>query len=510
MMGQKRNSRPSLRSALVIGVLVVAATIGYVYRPGRRHASVPPVQKYTLAHVARTDLFPALTAGGRVESVKRTEIHCELENIGIGVQGQRIWAGGASVLLSIVPDGTVVHKGDVLAVLDSSDYEELLRQEKMTVERARADFKAAELSNEIAKLAVHEFRDGSMKEAVKEFEGSLALAESELVRIKDRLDWVRRMKQKGYVPAAQVTSEEFNHARALFSLSEERAAYELYTKWMAPRTLRGLEVNVLGTQATLDYQRSRLSRHLDRLAKLEKQVELCTMRAPHDGFVIFANDTRRQIIIEEGMYVRQRQTLMYLPELDNLEVVTPLHESIVKEVAKGMRARVYVEGLSGRKLEGRVTDIAILPTFNWFSDVRYFDGKVRLDNPPRGILPGMTAQVEIALDRKEDVLAVPTVAIAHEDGREFCYVAHDDGLERREVKLGEGTRDLLEISEGLNEGEEVVLNPVHSEVEADTFDETLLVSQAKIAKDPVEEVADLPVREVSPKRPAARQVDALQ
>ena len=327
-----------------------------------RHSSVPPAEKYALAHVQRTDLYPALTAGGRVESSKRTVIQCELENIGIGVMGERLWAGGASVLLSIVPEGSIVHRGDVLAVLDSSDYEELLRQEKMTVERARADFQAAELSNEIAKLAVHEFRDGSMKEAIKEFEGSLALAESELVRIKDRLDWVRRMKQKGYVPAAQVTNEEFNHARALFALSEERAAYELYTKWMAPHTLRGLEVNVLGTQATLDYQRSRLQRHLERQAKLEKQVELCTIRAPHDGFVIYANDSRRQIVIEEGMYVRQRQDLMYLPELDKLEIVTPLHESIVREVAKGMRAKVFVDGLPGRRLEGQVTEVATLPT----------------------------------------------------------------------------------------------------------------------------------------------------
>ena len=124
-----------------------------------------------------------------------------------------------------------------------------------------------------------------------------------------------------------------------------------------------------------------------------------------------------------------------------------------------MRAKVYVEGLPGRKLEGHVTEVAALPAYNWCSDVRYFDSKVKIENPPRGILPGMTAEVEIALDRKEHVLAVPTVAIAHEEGREFCYVVHDEGLERREVKLGEGTRDLLEISEGLHEGEQVVLNP---------------------------------------------------
>ena len=240
---------------------------------------------------------------------------------------------------------------------------------------------------------------------------------------------------------------------------------------------------ILAAEATLKYQTSRLNRNLERLARLEKQVQLCTIRAPHDGFVIYANDQRREIRIEEGMYVRQKQDLIYLPDLDQMEVVTDLHESIMQEVTKGMRASVVVEGMPNRRLEGHVTDIATLPTYNWRSDVRYFDGKVKLDNPPRGILPGMTAHVEIALDRRDHVLAVPVEAVTQEDGREICYVAHEDSLERREVKLGEGTLDLLEISGGLHEGEQVVLNPVLSEVEQDTNEETPLVSEAALCRE---------------------------
>ena len=71
----------------------------------------PWLEKYALAHVSRTDLFPALTASGRVESSKRTLIECELENITIGIMGQRFTAGGASVLLSVVPEGSYVQQG---------------------------------------------------------------------------------------------------------------------------------------------------------------------------------------------------------------------------------------------------------------------------------------------------------------------------------------------------------------------------------------------------------------
>ena len=93
---------------------------------------------------------------------------------------------------------------------------------------------------------------------------------------------------------------------------------------------------------------------------------------------------------------------------------------------------------------------------NWRSDVQYFEGIVKLENVPGGLRPGMTAEVEIALPRLDDVLAVPSEAVVVENGHDFCFVVHEDGLERREVKLGQVTHELSEVTEGLEEGEQVV------------------------------------------------------
>ena len=273
-----------------------------------------------------------------------------------------------------------------------------------------------------------------------------------------------------------------SHAKAVFALNQERAAYELFMHWTAPRTLKELQNEVLGAEATLNYQQSRLTRHLGRLAKLEKMVELCTIRAPHDGFVIYANNPRRDIRIEEGISVYQKQDLFYLPDLNDMEVITSLHESIVKEISKGMRTKVWIEGLPNRRLEGHVTDVAAIPTSEWRTDVRYFDGKVKLDTAPPGIRPGMTAQVEIALKARDHVLAVPAQAVAFEEGHRVCYVAHEEGLERREVKLGEGTEDFLEISHGLHEGEQVVLNPALADVQDDISEETPLAAETTLSQ----------------------------
>ncbi len=57
------------------------------------------------------------------------------------------------------------------------------------------------------------------------------------------------------------------------------------------------------------------------------------------------------------------------------------------------------------------------------------------------------------------MLAVPSDAVRVENGHDFCFVVHEDGLERREVKLGQVTSELSEVTQGLEEGEEVVINP---------------------------------------------------
>jgi HlyD family secretion protein len=146
-----------------------------------------------------------------------------------------------------------------------------------------------------------------------------------------------------------------------------------------------------------------------------------------------------------------------------MEVVAMLHESIVDDVGPGMRARVHVESMSKRQLEGHVVAVSPMAMMNWRTDVRYFEGIVKLENPPRGLRPGMSAEVDIAMPRRENVIAIPAGAITLDDGHEVCFVVHEDGLERREVKLGQVTRDLAEVTEGLTEGEQIVLNPSNSE-----------------------------------------------
>ena len=146
-----------------------------------------------------------------------------------------------------------------------------------------------------------------------------------------------------------------------------------------------------------------------------------------------------------------------------MAVAVLLHETVVDRVRVGMTARVRVEALAGRTLEGRLTSVSQLP---WTdkkskagSEVTYFLGQVQLTTLPHGLRPEMSAEVVIVTEQRKEVLAVPPSAVTFEDGQDVCYVACHDHLERRPVKVGQTTPSLLEVVKGLEENEEVVLAP---------------------------------------------------
>ena len=98
----------------------------------------------------------------------------------IGGGGNEFTGGGSSTILSLLPEGTTVKKGDVLCTLDSSAYEELLRQQQIALEQAQAEHRQAELELEVARLAVGEFENGTLKQTLQDYRGQIALARSDL------------------------------------------------------------------------------------------------------------------------------------------------------------------------------------------------------------------------------------------------------------------------------------------------------------------------------------------
>lgn len=268
------------------------------------------------------------------------------------------------------------------------------------------------------------------------------------------------MLSRGYVSRAQIAAESGSLERSRAELARAEREFANFERYSMPRVMKELESQVEKARANFEYQTARLRREEERLADLGRQVEMCTMRAPHDGVLIYAHKPKRGVRIEEGMSVRQEQELFYLPDPSRLEVQILLHETVVAKVKPGLRATVRIEG-SGGSIEGTLAVIDPLPLADrspWSSgEVKNYMGRIPLDPRGRTIQPGSTVEVEIARDVLHDRLVVPVEAVRREEGRDVCYVQARDGVEERPVSVGEADASWQEVLAGITEGEQVAL-----------------------------------------------------
>ncbi len=405
-----------------------------------------------LVVVRRMDLPLTVRASGVVASTARTVIRCKVEKLRAG----RV----ATTILSMLPEGSVVRRGDVIGRLDASGHEELRTNQCLVVSQARADHRRAELDLEAARVGLREYRDGRSHLERLLLQGRIETAKTQVTTMTDRVGWSRRMLSRGYVSRAQIAAESGSLERSRAEQARAEREYANFERYSMPRAMKELESQVEKARATFEFQTARLRREKERLASLDRQVEMCTIRAPHDGVVLYAHKPKRAVRIEEGMTVRQEQELFYLPDPSRLEVQVLLHETVIAKVRPGMRAKVRTEW-GGGSIEGTLLVIDPLPVADrspWSSgEVKNYMGRIPLDSRRRTITPGSTVEVEIALGVLRDRLVVPAEAVRREGGRDVCYVQTRDGLEERPVSVGEADASWQEVFEGIAEGEQVAL-----------------------------------------------------
>jgi len=87
----------------------------------------------------------------------------------------------------------------------------------------------------------------------------------------------------------------------------------------------------------------------------------------------------------------------------------------------------------------------------------------------KGLKPGMSAEVEVILDRHEDVLTIPAAAVVETAEGDFCWVKMADRVKRHSLQLGDTDDNFIVVEAGLQEGDEVVLDPMAYITEAQSL-----------------------------------------
>jgi HlyD family secretion protein len=164
---------------------------------------------------------------GGLESSENKDAYCLVE--------------GQTTIIMIKPEGTPVKKGDIVCQLDSASLKDQLVNQKITTKSAEANHENAKLTREVAEIAVVEYEEGIYKQDLSTVEGEIKLAESDLSRSEDRLDWARRMYTKGYVSKATAVSEELTLKKARFALEQAQSKKKVLVDYTRGKTVKELK-----------------------------------------------------------------------------------------------------------------------------------------------------------------------------------------------------------------------------------------------------------------------------
>lgn len=218
--------------------------------------------------------------------------------------------------------------------------------------------------------------------------------------------------------------------------------------------------NVQAAQADLRRAEAEVESAEAALENAKVQLSYATIEAPISG-VIGTVATQEGETVIAGL---QAPSFVKIIDLDRLEVDAYVDEVDIGKIAAGQMAEFTVDAFPGRSFKGRVS--AIYPDAYIRENVVYYDVVIAIEDNYQGLLrPKMTTSVTIFMEKREDVLSVPTEAIQRSKGRNVVYVIRDGTATAQEVKTGLRQGRWVEIVEGLHEGQTVLLGSPESDIQ---------------------------------------------
>jgi HlyD family secretion protein len=195
------------------------------------------------------------------------------------------------------------------------------------------------------------------------------------------------------------------------------------------------------------------------LERYESDLRYATITSPMDGLVLSRDVEVGDAVSSILVLGSQATRLMSLGDVSEVYVLGKVDEADIGRVFLGQRARIVVESFKDKSFEGKVTKISPLGVEK--DNVTTFEVRVSIRNPTGALKTNMTANAEVILEEKKDVLLVPESAVVYDKDRkpslEVPDPKGDNGKRRVAVKLGISNGVKSELVEGLKAGDKVVL-----------------------------------------------------
>jgi len=329
-----------------------------------------------------------------------------------------------------------------------------------------------------------ELGNGEASQKLTTLQDALMMARAEQAKSTNNYESQKRLFDRDFITPSELENYKITLDKSVASVTAAETAVQLFIDYefkkeaqklmsdyvLAKRKLARTEQQALSkiaqARAKLLSAQGQYKIEAERIRDYEDQMAKCVMVAERAGLVVYGGSGEdrywNEEPIKEGATVRERQAIITIPDMSKMAVKMNIHESDIKKIAVGQRARVRVDAFPDRVLEGEVSKVGVLPDSEnrWMNpDLKVYETTIKIEGTHEWLKPGMSAEADILVARLDDAIYIPIQSVVPQGGKQVCFVLGPDGPQRREIETGEITVEFITVTKGLEAGEKVLIRP---------------------------------------------------
>jgi len=398
-------------------LILISSTVFVLIMAGVYFVGIKPSSK---VYKVKKENFEALiSCKGEIQSEKAVLITIP------DVFGDRSLEIYDTQIKDLIPEGSIVKKGDFVGLLDQGRVKQLKQNNEEAMKKLLFNINDAKIDSAVELVAL---RDG-----IEQFVFDLQYKKVEL-------------EQSVFESPAYQRTSQMAYDRALRQLEYKKRAYQM--------TQKGLKAHI-----------SRDETMLDKLVEKDKKYQVAfdgaRIVAPQGGMLIygrtFGRGGSRKLTI--GSWVSmQNPVIATLPDLSILDSETYVEEIYISKIKVGDSARVYIDALKNQENIGAISNISNVGQEMTGFDSKVFKVNIRIASDNDKVKPSMTTNNEIIIAREQNVLVIPRSTLFSEEGKQFVYLRELGKITIKDVECGNQSDKFVVIKKGLKEGDKILLN----------------------------------------------------
>ncbi len=300
----------------------------------------------------------------------------------------------------MVPEGTVVAKGDFVAELDRSELNTKMNDANLELQKAQSQHEQAMLDT-LLNLS---------KERDSQINLGYAMEEARLLQ-----------EQATFEAPSVKRQAEIEFEKAQRGLAQAIENYQTLVKQSSAK-MREVEAE--------------LSKVQNQLQMLTEAAQQFTILAPENGMVVYKRDWRGQKLTTGGMVNGWDPVVAELPDLSIMESITYVNEVDIRKISVGQHVEIGLDSDPDKRLTGSVRQVANIGEQRPNSDAKVFEVSIEVAGVDTTLRPSMTTSNTIVVAEISEALYIPLETIHTQDSLTYVFARRGGRMVRQEVHLG--------------------------------------------------------------------------